>query len=561
MDISDAPEPRRFSFPAAAHSTAFALLFANLILSPWAYGSWEAWWFWPMLALIFAAGLFSGVGALAETVSIDSRGWSLAGRFRNSKSLAALGLCAAPFLIYAAARATFPSAPDRPMVEMETDRCLMLVFSPVVIAFVSFFSLTRRRLRFICRALVVNILVIAAYASISQYLTYGLDKQDYVMWTPTEWDYGDRAKGPFFCPNHLSAFLNLGLCLLLAYAFTPAGALRKRAAAGALALALFAANFFTLSRGGLASAIAGLALGFMFFAMRGRKLWLRIAAPALAIAAAAAVGAAIVRTDNPVMERVKSHPLYKVATAEHSEPGEFSKRLRDTFWHSFDRGQYIGAALRVWRSNPVWGVGPGQHSNRWTEFAATDYAADGGPVVHPENGDYSQMRRPRMANDNYHLYEVHSDWTQLLEEFGAVGFALFLPPILLVFILLYNSQTLALRKASEPPAEQKTSDADADGDGDSDAEEAEAYAVRRGRSRSRHRRHSRRGATSAASTPWRSDEAPAPFELSLPLAGLFACLVLAVHSLGDFSLQIPSITWAFAFMLAAGILAAARTHR
>jgi len=33
--------------------------------------------------------------------------------------------------------------------------------------------------------------------------------------------------------------------------------------------------------------------------------------------------------------------------------------------------------------------------------------------------------------------------------------------------------------------------------------------------------------------------------------------VMAIHSLGDFSFQMPSITWLFAFMAAAGVLAAA----
>ena len=44
---------------------------------------------------------------------------------------------------------------------------------------------------------------------------------------------------------------------------------------------------------------------------------------------------------------------------------------------------------------------------------------------------------------------------------------------------------------------------------------------------------------------------------AMPLAALLAFIAMAIHSLGDFSFQMPSITWLFAFMAAAGVLAAA----
>ncbi|MBQ6102059.1 MAG: O-antigen ligase family protein, partial [Kiritimatiellae bacterium] len=194
------------------------------------------------------------------------------------------------------------------------------------------------------------------------------------------------------------------------------------------------------------------------------------------------------RVYNPLMNRVAGHALWK-AWAGAENGAAFRAKLHDAFWYSFDRGQYIGSALRAWKSNPVWGIGPGQHSNRWAEFEATP---DG---VRPDpDGPADAFKRPRQRDYSKHLYEVHSDWTQLLEEYGLAGLVLFLLPAGAVMWILADRQRSV-----------------AEGDGPALAR-------------------------------------------ALPLGALLYCIVLILHSFGDFSLQMPSIVWLFSFVLSCAVL-------
>ena len=72
------------------------------------------------------------------------------------------------------------------------------------------------------------------------------------------------------------------------------------------------------------------------------------------------------------------------------------------------------AALRGWKLAPVFGVGPGMHQNIWPHIAAS------------ADGDRARRIWPRFLNNNFHSYEAHNDWAQLLEEYGAAGLVLFL---------------------------------------------------------------------------------------------------------------------------------------
>lgn len=193
------------------------------------------------------------------------------------------------------------------------------------------------------------------------------------------------------------------------------------------------------------------------------------------------------RVYNSFMNRLKGHPLWRVW--ERNSGAALREKAVDAFWHSFDRGQYIGAALRAWRSNPVWGIGPGQNTHRWPQFAATP---DG---VRAEPGHPEKLKWPRLLNSGYHLYEVHSDWVQLLEEYGIVGFVLFCIAFATVAVLLVLRQE--------------------------EAAESAAGALDRG----------------------------------LPLGVLFAVGVLSVQCLFDFSMQIPCIVWLFGFLVPSALLA------
>ena len=318
----------------------------------------------------------------------------------------------------------------------------------------------------------------------------------------------------------------------MAVLFTPRTKRCTRIAVTLAVLLIVFTDFFTLSRGGLASLLLGLFIGIPTIAMRGYGIKARLAAPLAALVVFGGALFAITSTDNPLMARVKQHPLYTAAVKNVGSP-QWREKMHDVFWYSFDRGTYIQSALRAWKSNPVWGIGPGQHSSRWAEFAATD---DG---IKPVNGDLSTMKKPRVTNAGYHLYEVHSDWTQLLEEYGIVGLVLFIIPMLVLLAVTYASQSAAVAYALN---RNETEFANSESAEDEDEMREES---RRRSSRRRHR--SSRGAL--------EDESISSLELALPLASLLACLVMIFHSFGDFSFQIPSITWAFGAMLAAGILA------
>ena len=204
------------------------------------------------------------------------------------------------------------------------------------------------------------------------------------------------------------------------------------------------------------------------------------------------------RAYNPLMNRMKGHPFWTAweqvgtSSAKDGKPATAWQLAKDAFWYRFDRGHYIGAALRAWRSNPVWGIGPGQNPNRWTQFAATE---DG---VRAEPGRPETLKRPRLMNDGYRLYEVHSDWVQLLEEYGVVGFVLFCIPFAGLLVLLFRRQT-AMQDAAAPALDR-----------------------------------------------------------ALPLGVMLAAGVVSIQCLLDFSMQMPCIVWLFAFLVSSAILASPR---
>ena len=97
-----------------------------------------------------------------------------------------------------------------------------------------------------------------------------------------------------------------------------------------------------------------------------------------------------------------------------------------------------------------------------------------------------------MTNHYFHSYEVHSDWLQLLEEYGIVGFVLFLIPCLIWFFVI----------------KEKLPD------------ESQVY-----------------------------DDTGYPPLFAAPLAALLAFICMAFHSLGDFNLQMPATVWLLSAIL------------
>ena len=161
-----------------------------------------------------------------------------------------------------------------------------------------------------------------------------------------------------------------------------------------------------------------------------------------------------------------------------------------------DRALMIGGALRAWRDgHRLWGIGPGMHQHLWPHYAATP------------DGDPAARRRPRFSNQTFHSYEVHSDWVQLLEEYGLAGLLLFAG----FAAALLRTLAAGWRAAARAPAARGGEGGGAEGQ-------------------------------------------PAV------LAALLAGTALAFHSLGDFNLQMPATVWVLSALLAAGVAAASEAR-
>jgi O-antigen ligase len=162
--------------------------------------------------------------------------------------------------------------------------------------------------------------------------------------------------------------------------------------------------------------------------------------------------------------------------------GDYVERFKQYPWkriQASDRYQMAAAALRAWRTvSPVFGIGPGMHQNLWPHFAASP------------DGDREKGKWPTHPNNTFHSYEVHSDWTQLLEEYGAVGLALFLAAAGGGLAVLLKGRALAL-------------------------------------------------------TRMRRCGEPTPYYWQIQGA-IFAAAAMAFHSIGDFNLQMPATVWMLA---------------
>lgn len=537
------------------HKLAFFCVCGVAILGPWAFSAWEMWWFWPIALLLFAGVLFAGVGSIIEMIINSSYGDTApeVGYFIFGKRKLVMLISIIPFIAYAIVRFVFHTDTQHQFVYMDGERSLLLFITPVLLAVTMLLVCTRKRLVWLCFAILINMFLVAIYSIINHYVT----NDTLVLWfeVPRSMWYGGRATGVFFCPNHLSAFMNFGIIFSIALLLTP----RKKGvdlkqvlwlnilAATVLPFLLWA-NVLTLSRGGMASLFVALVVGLSIFGFSNVKPLKRIGIILGVIISAVLLLVLIFSTENIVHERCKKHGFYKLMTEESEQ--SFGERLHETFWYGFDRGWYIGSALRAWESNPVWGIGPGQHSSRWGEFAATP------------DGTREPFKAPKMRNDGYHLYEVHSDWTQLLEEYGIVGIVLFIIPMLTIFGGLINAKRQALkdlRTHSESHStrrkyidENTSIEAHHKANDDSSAENIDEAALDNNEEHhhKHHRKHRKTEYGFATLTT------PAEFKIAaaLPLAALLMCICMIFHSIGDFSFQIPTIVWTFAIFIASALM-------
>lgn len=475
---------------------AFAVLALALFAAPWFFGAWEMWWFWPFVAALALAGGLTGTALLVAAfdarheepagpdptaLAADSDAsprrvrllrWSPGGNSRGS-----ILLWAVPFLVYAWIRMV--AAP----VRMDAERSFLLFFTAWLIGVGILVGLEERHHRFLSGLLLANFVLIGLYGVVNHTLT----GSRLVLWEEGYSQYwmDDRASGPLFCPNHFAGAMTLALSLGLGWAWTPGLGATRRLVGGLASGVALVGVWLSRSRAGGVVALTVLAASLLWGpqgpALRRKRVrWIALATLAAALAGAVLVGRSYFRRFDEFLrpDDVASH---RVPSA-----GMIFRRIRES-----SRGQMIEGTLRAWRMDPVWGIGPGMHAHIWPHVAASP------------DGDRERGIWPSYLNNYFHSYEAHSDWLQLLEEYGLIGFALVLIPTVLVMEVLRGRLRFTREHA-----------------GDENAAKIRAA----------------------------------------QLSGILAIVAMGLYSWVDFNLQIPALTWLTAALVALGLAASSLTR-
>lgn len=462
----------------------FACIAVVTLISPWFFAAWEMWYFWPFVALIFAAMFFFSTRLLICSVTgrLLAEGWRVeaagmnvdASRVRrNTVRKTILAISFGIFLAYAFVR--FLQAD----VFMDAERSFLLLATPVLLGIQILFGFDRKQLRFLYSLVLANILLLGLYGIIN-HLGW---KSTHVLWRPGYPQYiaEVRATGTYFCPDHFAGLMELGLCLALGIILARGCGRAWKILGVIVAVTGILGILLSKSRGGGLTVVvigaAVLAVGFSQWPVVARWSWRSLVAGFAGLALLL-----FCHFETNYMNRFKEHFGWDSA---HGKPVKEIVSIVKRSLVSSCRGQMYAAALRAWREKPVFGVGPGMHQNLWPHYAPS-------PDGNRELGVW-----PAYPNNNFHSYEVHNDWLQLLEEYGIVGLLLFLLPFGAVLGVL----SAGVRREV---IERKRMDWHGTGN--------DHYAM--------------------------------------IIGAILACTAMAFHSLGDFNLQMPATVWLMAVILA-----------
>ncbi len=193
--------------------------------------------------------------------------------------------------------------------------------------------------------------------------------------------YGLRASGTYFCPNHFANLVAIVLPFALALAALPAAGLPLRLLAGYTLLLLLPVLYLTESRSGWLGAAAGLGLAAALIALRRsvkRFVTMLVVLPVLALA----LGAALWSVSPMVRERVKGAMVHDPDSAV---------QARFDVWRD---------TLPMIREKPWLGHGPGSY--RWVY--------------------------PRFRSHNFALLinYAHNEYLHFASDYGLVGLAFML---------------------------------------------------------------------------------------------------------------------------------------
>ena len=129
------------------------------------------WWFWPIALLLFAGVLFAGVGSIIEMIINSSYGDTAPekGYFIFGKRKLIMLASMLPFVLYAVIRFVFHADIEHQFVYMDGERSLLLLTTPVILSITMLLVCTRKRLVWLCFAILINMLFIAIYSNLFLY--------------------------------------------------------------------------------------------------------------------------------------------------------------------------------------------------------------------------------------------------------------------------------------------------------------------------------------------------------------------------------------------------------
>jgi len=450
--------------------TGFTFVAIVCVFSPWCFGAWEMWWFWPFAVCIFIVGLLFAGRLLIRAVNDQVP--ALCPGPRATKARLFTALTFVPFLVYAAVRAA--QAP----VFMDAERSFLMFATPLLLGTSIVFGFRRKQLDALFLIVLLNLILLGLYGLINHLIT----GSRLVLWVEGFPQYlkEHRATGSYFCPDHFAGAMELALCLGLALLLARETTRLRRTTAALVCVLALSAVVLSKSRGGGLAVIVVLAAALLWGLAQWPAVvrwWCRGAIAALAVFAVVLFA----HVGTGYMTRFGSYFGWQTMREQSFRDWRpvLANKLRGSM-----RGRMMSAAVRAWRTSPVVGIGPGMHQNLWPHFAAS-------PDGNRERGIW-----PTYPNNRLHSYKVHSDWLELLEEYGVVGLALFLIPVGAGFTMLLRGLYRTGRRDRESGTHVEVS------------------------------------------------------EYHIILAAVLGCTCMAFHSFGDFNLQIPATTWMLTALVA-----------
>lgn len=277
------------------------------------------------------------------------------------------------FALYAVFR--YRDADLEYLARLELVRVLMYAFLFLVIVN----NLHRQEhLQLIVFTLIYLAMAISAYA-IYQFVT-GSNK----VWGYTT-PYEHRGSGTYISPNHCAGFLEMLLPLGLAHLLASRARAVSKVMVGYASLVILAGIAATLSKGGWVATLGSLGL---FFAVLSLHRTHRLPALALLVVLVG-IGYYFIPRTQMFRERAQQYV---------SPSGEVNDDMRFPLWQ---------AGVKIWETDPWWGVGPGLFNSRFPAFRPTAV----------------QLQPDR----------VHNDYLNTLVDWGIVGAAI----VTLAFVLLF----------------------------------------------------------------------------------------------------------------------------